>query len=62
MTEAAARVLLRDCGGFGGLEAWIAEQEWKPAPGGDAAKIVPADQTADRQGRAEIIHRRKTQA
>jgi hypothetical protein len=24
MTEAEARVLLRDCGGFGGLEAWIA--------------------------------------
>jgi hypothetical protein len=26
MTEAEARVLLRDCGGFGGIEAWIAGQ------------------------------------
>jgi hypothetical protein len=24
MTEAEARVLLRDCGGLGGLEVWIA--------------------------------------
>ena len=29
MTEAEARVLLRDCGGFGGLETWIAEQFWQ---------------------------------
>ncbi len=28
MTEAKARVLLRDCGGFGGLEAWIAGRRW----------------------------------
>jgi hypothetical protein len=34
MTEADARVLLRDCGGFGGLEAWIAGRRWKAAPGG----------------------------
>jgi hypothetical protein len=34
MTEADARVLLRDCGGFGGLEAWIAGRRWKVAPGG----------------------------
>jgi hypothetical protein len=34
MTEADARVLLRDCGGFGGLEAWIAGRRWKTAPGG----------------------------
>src|SRR3954468_19268748 len=34
MTEADARVLLRDCGGFGGLEAWIAGRGWKAAPGG----------------------------
>ena len=34
MTEAEARVLLRDCGGFGGLEAWIAGRRWKTAPGG----------------------------
>ena len=34
MTEAEARALLRDCGGFGGLEAWIAEQPWKLVPGG----------------------------
>jgi hypothetical protein len=34
MTEAEARTLLRDCGGFGGLEAWIAEQPWEAAPGG----------------------------
>jgi hypothetical protein len=29
MTEDDARQLLRDCGGFGGLEAWIAEQPWQ---------------------------------
>jgi hypothetical protein len=34
MTEADARVLLRDCGGFGGLEAWIAGRRWKTVPGG----------------------------
>jgi hypothetical protein len=34
MTEAEARVLLHDCGGFGGLEAWIAARRWKVAPGG----------------------------
>jgi hypothetical protein len=34
MTEAEARALLRDCGGFGGLEAWIAGRRWKVAPGG----------------------------
>jgi hypothetical protein len=34
MTEADARFLLRDCGGFGGLEAWIAEQSWETAPRG----------------------------
>jgi hypothetical protein len=34
VTEAEARHLLRDCGGFGGLEAWIAERRWKVAPGG----------------------------
>ena len=34
MIEADARALLRDCGGFGGLEAWIAEQPWKVVPGG----------------------------
>jgi hypothetical protein len=33
-TEADARVLLRDCGGFGGLEAWTAGQRWKAVPGG----------------------------
>jgi hypothetical protein len=32
------------------------------ASGGDAAEIVPADQTADRQGRAAIIHPWKIQA
>ena len=31
---AEARDLLRDCGGFGGLEAWVAGRRWKPAPGG----------------------------
>jgi hypothetical protein len=31
MTEADARVLLRDCGG---LEAWIAGRRWKTAPSG----------------------------
>ena len=34
LSEAEARVLLRDCGGFGGLEAWIAGRRWKTAPGG----------------------------
>jgi hypothetical protein len=34
MTEADARVLLRDWPGVGGLEAWIAGRRWKPAPGG----------------------------
>ena len=34
MTEDEARRLLRDCGGFGGLEAWIAGRRWKTAPGG----------------------------
>jgi hypothetical protein len=34
MTEADARVLLRDCSGFGGLEAWIASRRWKTAPSG----------------------------
>jgi hypothetical protein len=34
MTEADARSLLRDCGGFGGLEAWMTEQPWEAAPGG----------------------------
>ena len=34
MTEAEARQLLRDCGGFGGLEAWIAGRRWKAMPGG----------------------------
>ena len=34
VTEVEARDLLRDCGGFGGLEAWIAGRRWKAAPGG----------------------------
>ena len=34
MIEDEARHLLRDCGGFGGLEAWIAGQPWEAAPGG----------------------------
>ena len=34
MTKAAARVLLRDCGGFGRQEARIAGRRWKTAPGG----------------------------
>jgi hypothetical protein len=34
MTEADARVMLRDCGGFGGLEAWIAGRRWRAVPGG----------------------------
>jgi hypothetical protein len=33
VTEAEARALLRDCGGFGGLEAWIAGYQLRtPAP------------------------------
>jgi hypothetical protein len=34
MTEAEARDLLRDWPGVGGLEVWIADQDWSPAPGG----------------------------
>lgn len=34
VTEPEARDLLRDCGGFGGLEAWIAGRRWKTAPDG----------------------------
>jgi hypothetical protein len=34
MTQAEARALSRDCGGFGGLETWIASRRWKAAPGG----------------------------
>jgi hypothetical protein len=34
MTEAEARDLLRTFDGMGGLEAWIADQPWQPAPGG----------------------------
>jgi hypothetical protein len=29
MTEVDARALLRNCGGLGGLEAWIACRRWK---------------------------------
>jgi hypothetical protein len=34
MTEADVRVLLRDCDGVGGIEAWIAGRHWKAAPDG----------------------------
>ena len=34
MIEDEARRLLRDCGGFGDLEAWIAKQPWQAALGG----------------------------
>jgi hypothetical protein len=34
MTETEARQMLRDCGGFGGLEAWVAGRRWRTAPGG----------------------------
>jgi hypothetical protein len=34
MTEADARVLLRDWPGVGGLEAWITGRRWKAMPGG----------------------------
>jgi hypothetical protein len=34
MTEADARVLLRDWPGVGGLETWIAGQRWRAVPGG----------------------------
>jgi hypothetical protein len=34
MTEADARVLLRDCDGLGGLEALLAAQPWRAVPGG----------------------------
>jgi hypothetical protein len=32
MTEADARALLHDCGGVGGIKAWIAGRRWKAAP------------------------------
>jgi hypothetical protein len=38
MIEAEARQMLRDCGGFGGLEAWIAGRRWKTAPGAPPKK------------------------
>ena len=34
MTEAEARVLLRDWPGVGSLEAWIAGRRWRTAPNG----------------------------
>jgi hypothetical protein len=34
MTKAEARALQRDCGGFGGIKAWIAGRRWNTAPGG----------------------------
>jgi hypothetical protein len=34
MTEADAYVLLHDCGGVSGLEAWIAVRRWQAVPGG----------------------------
>jgi hypothetical protein len=34
VTEGEARQLLHDCGGFGGLEAWIAGRRWKATPAG----------------------------
>jgi hypothetical protein len=34
VTEAEARVLLRDWPGADGLEAWIAGRRWKAVPGG----------------------------
>ena len=33
MTEPEARALLRDCNGFGWVEAWIAGQRWQVMPG-----------------------------
>ena len=34
VTEVEARQQLRDCGGFGSLEAWISGRRWKLMPGG----------------------------
>jgi hypothetical protein len=34
MTEAEARLLLRDWPGVGGLEAWIASRRWQATPDG----------------------------
>jgi hypothetical protein len=34
LTEAEARVLLRDWPGVGGLEAWLAGRRWRAVPGG----------------------------
>jgi hypothetical protein len=34
MTEAEARLLLRDCDEYGCMEAWVAARRWKAMPGG----------------------------
>jgi hypothetical protein len=34
MVETDTRILLHDCGGFGGIEAWIAGRRWKTTPAG----------------------------
>jgi hypothetical protein len=34
MTEDAARALLRRCDGWGGIERWIAKQQWQAVTGG----------------------------
>jgi hypothetical protein len=43
VAEAEARQLLRGCGGFGSLEAWIAVRRWKETPGGWTVTAEPQD-------------------
>jgi hypothetical protein len=51
MTEAEARVLLRDWPSVGGLEAWIAGRWWKSAPGG----WIVTGELQDWQSRLDVI-------
>jgi hypothetical protein len=74
MIETDARALVRDCGGFGGLEAWIAGRRWKTTPGGwtvtgefqqgwhfgiDANHDLPAAADLPRAGRPRQHHARR---
>ena len=51
MTKAEAREVLRDCGGFGGLEAWIASRRWQAVSG----IWIITGELHDRQFRVDII-------
>lgn len=51
MTEAEARLLLRDCDEYGGMEAWVAARRWKAMPGG----WIVNSELQGRQFRVEVI-------